>query len=800
MKLKLHNFMKHEDYAVEFRPGKVTLITGESENGKSSILYAIQWCLYGGVQKVYREKSGQKDKKVWVNLEINDLKIYRQAKPGKLNVKNRNASYAGNAAQEQINEAFGSKELWLACSFVEQKKMCYLMETSIKDRMKILRLLAFDEENPEKYINKIELEKQKEKDKYKEALIEYGVKKKIFDEKVSGEGGNKFSVNNRRDLNWDILMEKADKKLKRTEEKLVMYRSEIVVLESKNLEYERVLVRKGLYKGQLDDDEKKLAKIGLPLTKKDLEKMKRVVTQLTTANINYKIYQKRSKVRGKLEKKRKKYKNRLDAKKIDLKYINQKTYIKTIKDEQNYKLNVELADGLKLEYRMDSIKEQILVYEVRIDQYQKYKKFVEILKRLKKFEDELKKLGGEGGKENIEDLQKSYRVEKEVCNNMRFGLKLLVCPFCDGCVSYKHGHLVKSDKKAASQEDYEIKKVEIKVMLEKIEKVKRRKILEENIDELSKKIEDRVKVENYKYGSGDLQKWITFIGKLNQIDVVEEPKISSKQIKNAIRYYKVLLKLKDFEGGEEEVSQVSDDELRVLKSKYESSLERKRKYDELIEKRGKTKTNLGGLVLIDVRDDYKIKKEMIGETEKKCGEIKTKIQKLKLEKDLDVLLVVVEKRKRFLDILDVLYKKANDLSCQLLENTVATINDSVNPILSKIFDKLVRVDLKLFKKLKTGNKIKQSVNIDVFFDAEKHEKRFCGGEQDRLSMAVLLALNSLSRSPFIMMDELMGTVSNRIVEKCIKQIKGYITSEKYVLCVEHRMVDGLYDDVIKVVE
>ncbi len=505
MKLKLHNFMKHEDYAVEFRPGKVTLITGESENGKSSILYAIQWCLYGGVQKVYREKSGQKDKKVWVSLEINDLKIYRQAKPGKLNVKIRNASYAGNAAQEQINEAFGSKELWLACSFVEQKKMCYLMETSIKDRMKILRLLAFDEENPEKYINKIELEKLEQKDKYKEALVEYGVKKKIFDEKVGGGGesggssggegskvdsglvGGKGGVVNRRDLNWDVLMEKADKKLKKLGEKLVMYRSEIVVLESKNLEYERVLVRKGLYKGQLDDDERKLAKLGLPPTKKDLKEMKKKLTQITTANINYKIYQKRSKVREKLEKKRKKYKNRLDGEKIDLKYINQKTYIKTIKDEQNYKLNVELADGLKLEYRADAIKDQILIYKVRIDRYQKYKKFVEILKRLEKFEDELKKLTdlriGDSGKENLEDLQKSYRMEKEVCNNMRFGLKLLVCPFCDGCVSYKHGHLVKSDKKAASQGDYEIKKKEIKGMLEKIENVKRRKILEENIDE-----------------------------------------------------------------------------------------------------------------------------------------------------------------------------------------------------------------------------------------------------------------------------------------------------------------------------
>ena len=189
-------------------------------------------------------------------------------------------------------------------------------------------------------------------------------------------------------------------------------------------------------------------------------------------------------------------------------------------------------------------------------------------------------------------------------------------------------------------------------------------------------------------------------------------------------------------------------------------------------------------------------------TELTLGQLKA-LEKLtsisKQKENLGVLRTLQTKIKKYklkLETIHQIKQKAINLNCKLLDDTIYTLNGTMNPILESIFEKSVMLELKLFKKLKVGRKTKQMVNLDIFFDTAKHEKRLCGGEEDRISMAIMLAMNQISRSPFILMDELMGTVSPRIAKKCFKKIKEYTGKNTYTLCIEHNVVRGLYDRVI----
>jgi DNA repair exonuclease SbcCD ATPase subunit len=123
------------------------------------------------------------------------------------------------------------------------------------------------------------------------------------------------------------------------------------------------------------------------------------------------------------------------------------------------------------------------------------------------------------------------------------------------------------------------------------------------------------------------------------------------------------------------------------------------------------------------------------------------------------------------------------------------INRYLDEYISELFVDPIRVRLRMFKTLKDKGRIKPSVNLQATFAGEEFDiSSLSGGEDERVSLAITLSLNKLSVSPFLIMDETFGSLSNNDRERSSKVIKKHGKKKNaYTLCVVQGTVEEYYD-------
>ena len=134
MKLKLKNFRCYEDEAFDFGEKGLTLLSGSSGKGKTTLLMAIDFALFGSGTKIVA--NGKKS--CSVELEFGGLKIVRKKGPNHLLVNDKYEDAAGEAI---IQEKFG--KIFNSVSYIPQnlKKTFVLMSPT--DRLEFLETFAF---------------------------------------------------------------------------------------------------------------------------------------------------------------------------------------------------------------------------------------------------------------------------------------------------------------------------------------------------------------------------------------------------------------------------------------------------------------------------------------------------------------------------------------------------------------------------------------------------------------------------------------------------------------------------------
>lgn len=171
MRITLKNFKIYKEKTVfNFPENKITLLHGNSGTGKSTILQAIYWCLFGSMQHVYNDNY--KDDKTIVTIEMYENKneeydlVIKRSKPPKIfKVEYKNQIFEDSSAEDFILRTFSSKDLWTCSSYMMQKKQTPLLTLSNLQKFELLYELTFGEtemtESPDFYIDKIEDELQK---------------------------------------------------------------------------------------------------------------------------------------------------------------------------------------------------------------------------------------------------------------------------------------------------------------------------------------------------------------------------------------------------------------------------------------------------------------------------------------------------------------------------------------------------------------------------------------------------------------------------------------------------------------
>ena len=140
-KLRLHNFMSHKETVVKFHGSKI-LITGDNGSGKSSLLEAIPYVLFGITRSSSEDVIRKGETSMLVSLKMYGYTIIRGRKTGSNFLRvldNDGKEYKGKLAQEKINKLIEvNKQGFLLTTFFGFGENDSLLNVTSSVRMKTL--------------------------------------------------------------------------------------------------------------------------------------------------------------------------------------------------------------------------------------------------------------------------------------------------------------------------------------------------------------------------------------------------------------------------------------------------------------------------------------------------------------------------------------------------------------------------------------------------------------------------------------------------------------------------------------
>lgn len=137
---------------------------------------------------------------------------------------------------------------------------------------------------------------------------------------------------------------------------------------------------------------------------------------------------------------------------------------------------------------------------------------------------------------------------------------------------------------------------------------------------------------------------------------------------------------------------------------------------------------------------------------------------------------------------DQLQHLALSIEHTLLDDTVNQINNILDSVCSDLFDGPIRVTLCLIKSLKSKNEERPKFNIQVTYHGVDYDSvnSMCGGEKDRISFALSIALADLTHSPFILLDECkcLYSIGSELKAKALTFLSKKL-SHKIICLIDH---------------
>jgi len=210
---------------------------------------------------------------------------------------------------------------------------------------------------------------------------------------------------------------------------------------------------------------------------------------------------------------------------------------------------------------------------------------------------------------------------------------------------------------------------------------------------------------------------------------------------------------------------------------------------------------------------YCKQKDILGEN--RLGNIQSQIETINNQlREVERGLLVLQRKNKLkndkaklnklqveLAALEEMRQLAERVQYRLLEETIASVNMVMNMVFQRIFDDEIRVEFKMFRELKSKKRTTPHVNCDIYYKGAKYTSPalLSGGEKNRLNLGMIIALNLISSSPIIILDECTNFLDSLLRARCIAAIRDLMDESKTVLIVCHDDNDANYDHIVPIV-
>lgn len=795
MHLILENFRCHGKLSVEFPDSGLVLISGDSGAGKSTILNAIQFALYGSVKKPY-PLNGKKSCKV--TLTYKDMTIVRSKGPNRLVVTQAGKYLEDEAGQHLIEEHFNmTEEEFLASSYIRQKQLGSLLYMTPQQQLSFIEHIAFQNVPIDK-LNDICSSKTRDlKSKIRE--LEGGVS--MLESQLEGlppverpdlsdRQAEKIREESRvihADFQESTTRLHELEELQKRRELREQYQSELDGLVLK--EEARVAELKSQLKDTWSSEEKESALA----RRKDLERALDYREQLQDLDDDDEIQQ---------------LTGRLEALSENV-CADVSEAIKKVASERDNAAKVT-----------DMSERQTSLLRGLVDQG--------VLNEMPEFETDLSSVKGLlNTKRVVDKIQKCQQERTKLSEEVataKLAQCLKSCPHCGHKVRIQGGDIVAADNEVVldlKSLSKSLTKVEKKLRKLEDAKVLRLTTLAE-LNQLPDVYATPVNVKTHEQKLADLKerqeayirhkeatsRLQTRIETLQQQRQKQRSKLESqldeilkrlrledtvkKTLKSHVSYIEEQSKL------EEQMNliraELAKDPYRALitslREKVASidvpdTLRRdlkaaRRRHAELT---GQLETLSERQRLLEAYDQWRRYQESI-------TALNENIQKERQK--------VVETSKR-LEGFVMLSKHLKDAEHLSLDKTISGINYEAQQYLDNMFEEPIKITLQTFRQLKTTKSVKSQINTTIEYRGYEYDSidQISGGEQDRVSLAYTVALSSMYQSPLLLLDECLSSLNRELNTHILMHMKQ-LAATRLVLVVSHEAERGLFDKVIHI--
>ena len=814
MKLKLINFKCYLEKTFEFDDNSFILISASSGSGKSTILMAIQYALYGTGSNIkhYGEEN------CIVEFEYDGMRIVRTK-------KNRvviNDIYKDDIAQDIINKKFG--DAFNVTSYISQSASNAFISMEPKKKLEFLEKFAFKDINLSEIKNKCKNLINQKKEELEKTIDHIKIRKNVLKElnepqeiicpfKCKNKDNYEKYIKNEeiKNKNCDIHIKKLNYNIKKVRTEIndlnilnSYIESKTDFINSLSYELDNLSIEESDIVYQGDDKLKEYKeRLDILITKKEFE---------TTNN---------------------KYKE--DVKKLEI--------MKQQEIEKYEKEILSIDSKIWKEYNKEEC-ENLIIDRKEILKDAKKVSFIEKQKDICITQEEL---------ENLKIKLENYRFEldekKKLLETIRQQGKIYSCPSCKSKLHFKDDKLCFNKIEKQLDEDIDEKEIleYIKILNNKIKKLELNIPNEENkisqqtkiqkeIDSIKNKYEDELDeisieedlqiledyyktqliLENkketitqslkneefsfyYKLFEKDVLRLKNKINKLNIDDDYIKEQYSEEELRNIItkeQYNKeklqsIYIKIKKikednlkYKNQIDELKNKHITKYSTIKNIKELNLLLEKNENMLNENRIKKQNCLKKLEDIEKYNNYLIEKE-------KYESLKNKINDLEDKEKYQI------KKYNAATLFNENILQAESIA---MNNIIESINIHAQTYLESFFvDNPIIVKLLTFKQAKKDNKLdKAQINIEIDYKGHICDDidDLSGGEKSRIVLAFTLALCEMFNSPILLLDECTSNLNQELTTSVFDTIKDNFKSTT-VIVVAHQVIEGVFDQIIK---